>query len=1588
MALNIYELLLFGARANCVAGTPAPTLPSSQANACVSCAAGTYSNVTAAESNATCIPCATGTYSGVAGALNCSACPAGTYNAISSQTLISSCLSCAAGSFSLSGSSSCTQCPAGSYSVSSGSPSCTKCPAGWFSSVPGSTTDADCQQCPAGTYASSGSASCTPCPAGTFSTVVGAVNSSLCSVCAAGTYSNASSTACTSCPLGQYAFAGSGACAASIPSLSYSIYAGKHSTVCTILDAAGFTLKCWGKNTNGQLGLGDTADRGDNPGEMGALLPAVNLQSSLPVTSMCTGTSHTCVILGGSSVKCWGINTAGQLGYGDQVQRNSPPAATVNLGGKNASSIACGSQFTCASLQADGTVMCWGENTYGQIGDGSYTMRTSPVAVNLGTGRTAKAVYAGAVHTCALLENSQIKCWGANNFGGTSYGMLGTGETVNRNSPPATEVNLGTGRSVKALATGWYHNCAILDNNSVKCWGYYAGLGYGDTSGHRGDAANEMGDYLPPVNLQTSILPSQVAVGGYESCIMFVDGSMKCWGFNGNGETGYGDQTMKLSVPAQFINLGTGISATRIAMSLQNVCILTNNFRVRCWGVAKNGFLGDGQSSTIQISASLAPDINIGEFICTQCLPGTYVVTNCLQCANCSAGTFSSSNNSLQCTSCPAGSYSSTVGASSSSSCVSCPAGSYSTQAGSTNCTLCPGGTFSTTAGATNSSVCSGVCPAGSYSLPGNSSCTLCPAGTYSASPGTAACTPCPNNTFSPLPGSTQVSQCMPVVSNRMRVTMPPASLGCDTSGNIKTTTLSGLSFGNGTYSMDWSSWASGGFSSPRCFFDKSSTSGIFALQMYTASTGTYKGAADLAADGYKGEWIWVKAPFSAYLAGISIDHSGFASWIMISNYRIYARTDTNSWANLVTVTDALFPGGMHVLDFNSGSNTMYNTFAIEISKMVGGAPSDQTTNPKEITFLLDIPIPCPAGTYLYGTTSLCMSCPVGTYSSAVNALSNATCTKCPNGTYGDTTGMSVCTQCPVGTSSTVTGATSNASCASCPAGTYSANVASACITCPAGSYSISPGSSACTLCPAGSYSSTPGATSTDTCSNTCPAGSYSLAGASSCTQCPAGSFSSIAGAVNSSSCKQCPEGFYSPAGSVNCTACPAGTYSYAGSGVCDAGVQALATRSSIERVWPAGSIGYGGPEKTITVSGLSFGNGVYRIDWSTEYGTAERPPRVFSVGGGYWSGSGYAGGGIPLVAANYWLVSDYKGDWIWMQFPSPGSYVLKNIRFQRFAGDTLGIPIKYRVYGRNGAADSWNQLIDVTNGNSYTSDVHTSPTLSVTQTYDTFGLVVGQTGSGSLRLQKITFVIGEAGPCNPGYYAFNTSYCTQCPSGTYSNATGATQVSDCTQCRAGKYSPWAGKQFNTTCTSCGVGTYSAAGSSSCTSCLPGTFASSQDTALCPVCPAGTYSLIVGATNCTQCPPGTSSNATNATSIATCVKCAAGSIANTLGSATCTLCPAGYYANAEGTQCLACTSGSFSPVAGAAQCQLCPAGSFSKYEPKTYRYPSAALSSSSTQTSTTKVVDVSGQAYGNGKYFMDWSSTQTDGNYIPSQVYV
>jgi alpha-tubulin suppressor-like RCC1 family protein len=410
---------------------------------------------------------------------------------------------------------------------------------------------------------------------------------------------------------------------------------------CALFDDA--TLQCWGPNHHGQLGQGDTQSRGDDPGEVGASLTPVDLGAGEQITALAAGWGHTCALLAGGSVKCWGLAWNGELGQGDTESRGDDPGEmgddlpAVDLGpGAVVTALAAGLDHTCALL-VGGVVKCWGRNNQGQLGQGDTESRGDDPgemgmglhAVALGAGRTATALVAGKFHTCALLDDGSVKCWG-----GSERGQLGQGDTESRGDGPGEmgdalpAVDLGAGRVVLGLSAGYAHTCALLHGGSVLCWGenWDGQLGQGDAE-HRGDDPGEMGDNLYTVTLGTDRRATLLRAGGFHTCVLLEGGGLECWGQNLDGQLGLADPERRGDDPGEMgdalplVELtgdagptcsptlpdptgnvscpeasGEDCAVTMIAAGDAHSCALRDDGTVKCWGAGSQGQLGLGDA--------------------------------------------------------------------------------------------------------------------------------------------------------------------------------------------------------------------------------------------------------------------------------------------------------------------------------------------------------------------------------------------------------------------------------------------------------------------------------------------------------------------------------------------------------------------------------------------------------------------------------------------------------------------------------------------------------------------------------------------------------------------------------------------------------------------------------------------------------------------------------------------------------------------------------------------------------------------------------------------------------------------------------
>ncbi len=365
------------------------------------------------------------------------------------------------------------------------------------------------------------------------------------------------------------------------------------------------SVRCWGEGDAGRLGYGNTDDIGDNenPADAGA----VDLGAGRTATDIAAGAAHTCAVLDDGNVRCWGDDGFGQVGYGNNVDigddETPGSAGPVNLAlGRTATAITAGTQYSCALLDR-GDVRCWGTSPSGNGFAYHPPGWVDPTPGDIGDitlGRDATAVTGGAEHICAILDDGTLRCWGNGDDGRLGYGnedVIGDDESPGDGGP----VDLGAGRTATAVTAGDGHTCAILDDGTVRCWGEgdYGRLGYGDTD-DIGD--NETPGSVGPVDLGAGRTAIAIAAAGKHTCAVLDDASVRCWGWNNVGQLGYGDtvnigddESPAAAGPVDISSRGV----TAITASDYHACAVLDTGRVRCWGAGSQGQLGYGNTVTI-----------------------------------------------------------------------------------------------------------------------------------------------------------------------------------------------------------------------------------------------------------------------------------------------------------------------------------------------------------------------------------------------------------------------------------------------------------------------------------------------------------------------------------------------------------------------------------------------------------------------------------------------------------------------------------------------------------------------------------------------------------------------------------------------------------------------------------------------------------------------------------------------------------------------------------------------------------------------------------------------------------------------------
>lgn len=354
--------------------------------------------------------------------------------------------------------------------------------------------------------------------------------------------------------------------------------AGHSTTIVDIAAGIDFTcalrsdgvVRCWGLDTDGQLGNGTTTSTAS----------AVTVALPAPAVSIAAGSAHACAIVNTNELYCWGANDAGQVGAGGAIVAR--PARVTD----RVRAVALGGAHSCL-IDMDDQVMCWGANASGQLGTvvDMASGHSTPEALDVGL--SAESLALGSAHSCAI-SGGQAQCWGLNHDG-----QLGTANTTDVAAPFPV---FGLTSDVTVIGAGASHTCAV-HGGMVSCWGK-------GTNGRLGDGSNSGSNSPASVDLDGA---TWIDGGGEHTCALRAGGLVSCWGRNNAKQLGpmaSVDSNQPIDVP-----MPDGLPAEVLALGGNHTCALVDG-AVYCWGGDSNNQLGAGASGTAaRPDPTFVPDI-------------------------------------------------------------------------------------------------------------------------------------------------------------------------------------------------------------------------------------------------------------------------------------------------------------------------------------------------------------------------------------------------------------------------------------------------------------------------------------------------------------------------------------------------------------------------------------------------------------------------------------------------------------------------------------------------------------------------------------------------------------------------------------------------------------------------------------------------------------------------------------------------------------------------------------------------------------------------------------------------------------------
>lgn len=337
-----------------------------------------------------------------------------------------------------------------------------------------------------------------------------------------------------------------------------------NSSVCAIKPDR--TVLCWGNNAYGELGIGSST-----PGSSTTPLSVVGITGAAQIIA--AGDTY-CVVKTDTTVVCWGSGSGGELGNGSVIPQDYTPGAPVS-GLNGVVQVGAGFHHFCA-VKSDTTLACWGQNGYGQYGDGTTNPSLTPIIVPSLSGVIDAA--GGSEFTCATINDGTARCWGFN-----TYGNLGDGTTTQRLTP-VTVSGLSTAQAVSA---GGAQSCALMTGGAVRCWG-------NNTNGQAGIGTYSPDHFtVPQAVVALGQAATAITAQGDSVCALLADATVSCWGINTSGQLGNGT-TLDSDVPVAVSGL-TGVKA--LSKFGSQVCALKTDHTIWCWGSNSYGQLGNGTTT-------------------------------------------------------------------------------------------------------------------------------------------------------------------------------------------------------------------------------------------------------------------------------------------------------------------------------------------------------------------------------------------------------------------------------------------------------------------------------------------------------------------------------------------------------------------------------------------------------------------------------------------------------------------------------------------------------------------------------------------------------------------------------------------------------------------------------------------------------------------------------------------------------------------------------------------------------------------------------------------------------------------------------